>query len=664
VGEERSDTELVLAARDEDPAAFGQLFERWFDRSWNVARTILRDDDLAADVAQDTMVKAWQQLDQLRDVDAFGGWLLRSTRNRALNRLAREGRSRASGDDVVSGLRDRGGEDPVGAERQPEPDLVNEIRDRQELVWAAATALGERDVSLLDLHLRHGLSPAEIAEELGVEANAAHQQLFRLRGRLGDAIGSYLLWRNGRPLCDGLAEAVSGRTAFDRSVAKAVARHQANCEHCSGERESMVDPSKLFAAVPLLLVPPHLKAEAAAALQSVGVPTDSSAANADAGSGDPGSADAGSADAGSGSTGSGDAGSADAGSGSTGSPGDGASQASGGPSADGTGAGGSGGGGASGSPGQGIRIDLAGPGQPAPTPVAAAPGTTLAQEVIGSSPGPSALAPSLALPKGRVLALAGVGAVAIAALVAIGAFILQDGDTGDGVAAIASDTPEPLAAAQDGGDEDPAGPASFSPSSTTAASTTQSATGSTEEGRSTTATTESSTTPSSADTSSTATTATSLSTTETTDTSTTPTTGTTRTTPTTGTTRTTPTTGTTRTTPSTGTTSTTDPFVTSSSLVTVTVTVSVTPTPPPADPPLIIRFDSRISRTTLQCLRGQRTYDALWFAEFTDSVSLSLPGTTARGGPDGSTQFCGEAGQTISITARGPGGTATASTTL
>ncbi len=642
MGEERSDTELVLAARDEDPAAFGQLFERWFDRSWNVARTILRDDDLAADVAQDTMVKAWQQLDQLRDADAFGGWLLRSTRNRALNRLAREGRSRASGDDVVSGLRDRGGEDPVGAERQPEPDLVNEIRDRQELVWAAATALGERDVSLLDLHLRHGLSPAEIAEELGVEANAAHQQLFRLRGRLGDAIGSYLLWRNGRPLCDGLAEAVSGRTAFDRSVAKAVARHQANCEHCSGERESMVDPSKLFAAVPLLLVPPHLKAEAAAALQSVGVPTDGSAANADGGPGDAGSADAGPGDAGSGETGS---------------PGDGASQVSGNPGGDGAGAGGPGNGGASGSPGDAIRLDLAGPGQPAPAPVATAPGTTLAQEVIGSSPGPSALAPSLALPKGRAVALAGVGAVAIAAIVALGAMILRDGDTGDGVAAIASDTPEPLAAAQDGGgDEAPSGPASFSPSST-AASTTQSATGSTEGGRSTTATTASSTSPST-DSSTTPTTATSLSTTETTDTSTTPTTGTTRTTPTTGTTRTTPTTGTT--------TTTTDPIVTSTSRVTVTVTVSVTPppTPPPVDPPIVIRFDSRISRTTLQCLRGQRTYDALWFAEFTDSVSLSLPGRTARGGPEGSVQFCGESGQTISITASGPGGTDSASTTL
>lgn len=668
VGEERSDTELVLAARDDDPGAFGELFERWFDRSWNVARTILRDDDLAADVAQDTMVKAWQQLDQLRDPDAFGGWLLRSTRNRALNRLAREGRSRATGDDVVSGLRDRGGNDPVGAERQPEPDQVSEIRDRQDLVWAAATALGERDVSLLDLHLRHGLTPAEIADELGVEANAAHQQLFRLRGRLGDAIGSFLLWRNGRPLCDGLAEAVSGRTAFDRSVAKAVARHQASCEHCSEERDSMVDPSKLFAAVPLLLVPPHLKASAAAALQSVGVPTDGSATSFDAGSGDGGSSQSGtSADPGSGSSGPGDPGTgADPGSGTGGS----GSGGSGGSGTGGSGSGGSEGstgsgsasGGTAGSPADGIRLDLAGAPAPPPAPVAAAPGAPLANEIAGS--GPSILAPTLALTRGRAMALAGVGVTAIVALIALGALVLRDRGPGDGVAAIASDAPDPLAPAQqDGGEEAGSGPASFSPSSessSSSSSASSSTTGTTN--RSTTEPERSST--SAADRSTTETTA--------------PTTESTPTTGTTSTTETPPSTsGTTTSTTqrfSTTTTTTTDRDTTSSSRDTTTSTSSdpdttpstgtTPPTPPPVDPPIVVRFTSRVSRTSLQCLRNQRTYDAIWFTEFADTVTLSLPGSSPRVGASGTFQFCGTAGDRIGITARNSGGEDKASTTL
>ena len=224
--DERTDTELVLAVRGQEKDAFGILFDRWYDRCWNVARNIMRSDDLAAEVAQDAMLAGWQRLDQLHNPEAFGGWLLRITRNRALSRLEREGRSRATGDDIVSAMRDRNisqsHDEPLGAQAQPSVETALEIHDRQELLWAASAALGERDVSLLDLHLRHGLTAAEIAEELGVGANAAHQQLFRLRNKLGDAIGSYLLWRNGRTLCRGLAAAVSGDVAFDRSVAKAV----------------------------------------------------------------------------------------------------------------------------------------------------------------------------------------------------------------------------------------------------------------------------------------------------------------------------------------------------------------------------------------------------------------------------------------------------------
>jgi RNA polymerase sigma factor (sigma-70 family) len=281
---ERSDTDLVLAARSNDGEAFGELFDRWFNSSWNVARNIVRQDDLAADVAQDALLTAWQKLDTLDNPDAFGGWLLRITRNRALNRLQREQRSTAAGDDVVSGLRDQGLPDPTGAERPLGPDKISEVRDRQELVWAASAALGERDASLLDLHLRHGLGPAEIAEELGVEANNAHQQLYRLRTKLGDAIGSYLLWRNGRPLCDGLAAAVSGDVAFDSSVAKAVARHQKSCDYCSDRRAALIDPSKLFAAVPMVLVPPQLKLQAASGLQSAGISFGNSSGSATGGS--------------------------------------------------------------------------------------------------------------------------------------------------------------------------------------------------------------------------------------------------------------------------------------------------------------------------------------------------------------------------------------------
>ncbi|MFV0259555.1 MAG: RNA polymerase sigma factor, partial [Acidimicrobiales bacterium] len=279
---ETSDTALVAAVQAGETEAFGTLFDRWFDRSWNVARTVLWDDELAADVAQDALLVAWQRIGQLRDPGAFGGWVLRITRNQALNRLDRERRTTTQGDELVSSLRDQGRTDPVGAEATPGPVAAGEIRDRQDLLWSAAAALGAREASLLDLHLRHGLGPAEIAEALGVPANTAHQRLFRLRAKLGNVIGSYLLWRNGNPMCEALAATVDGGQPFDASVARAVARHQDQCRYCSEEREAMVDPAALFATVPLLVAPAQLKAGAAAGLTAAGVPVEA------AGAGNPG----------------------------------------------------------------------------------------------------------------------------------------------------------------------------------------------------------------------------------------------------------------------------------------------------------------------------------------------------------------------------------------
>jgi RNA polymerase sigma factor (sigma-70 family) len=267
VVQERDDADLVLAARAGDTDAFGILFDRWFDRVWDVAWHVVRDREVAAEVAQDVFLVAWQRMDDLREPAAFGGWLLRTSRNRALNRLERERRSTPAG----------GTGDPLMAAlpgRDPDPATAVEDRGRDELVWAAAAALGERDASVLDLHLRHGLTPGEIAEALDVAPNHAHQLLFRLKDRLGAAIRSWVLWRHGVPRCADLRAAlgVAGIAGFGPDAVRAIGRHAGDCEACSADRDEVLTPERLFALVPVAVAPPLLKAKAAAALEAGGVP--------------------------------------------------------------------------------------------------------------------------------------------------------------------------------------------------------------------------------------------------------------------------------------------------------------------------------------------------------------------------------------------------------
>jgi RNA polymerase sigma factor (sigma-70 family) len=264
--EARTDAELVVAARSHEAGAYGELFQRWYDRSFDVALNILRDRESAADVAQDAFLTGWEHLADLRVPAAFGGWILRTTRNRALNRFSRE---RARSHEPID---EEQGPSSTTPDLGTDPLVAVEREDRRRLVWTAVAVLGERDTSLLDLHLRHGMEPSEIAEELHITANNASQLLFRLRRKLRDAIGAVLLWRDGHPTCDALAELLADSRTFDITVASVIRQHRRGCPVCNRELSRQTDPERLFAAVPFVAAPLALKDHAIAALTQAGAP--------------------------------------------------------------------------------------------------------------------------------------------------------------------------------------------------------------------------------------------------------------------------------------------------------------------------------------------------------------------------------------------------------
>ena len=257
------DAQLVEAARGQEPQAFGELFERWYDRCYDVAWGICRDRETAADVAQETFCACWERLPDLRDAAAFGGWVLRATRNHALNRLERD---RIRRHDPIDAEEPMAIPDPAAG-----PDAQVEQDETRQLVWTAAAVLGERDTSLLDLHLRHGLGATEIADELAITPNNASQLLHRLRGQLRDTIGAVLLWRRGRPACGALARLVGAREQFDAEVSTVIRRHRRACPSCSTEVIRR-RPELLFASMPVALASVALKEQARSALAQAGVP--------------------------------------------------------------------------------------------------------------------------------------------------------------------------------------------------------------------------------------------------------------------------------------------------------------------------------------------------------------------------------------------------------
>jgi RNA polymerase sigma factor (sigma-70 family) len=282
-----SDAELVERARAGDQGAFGALYDTWFDRVYDLAFRVVRDGNAAADVAQDTFVAAWRQLDGLADPAAFGGWIRRIARNTALNRRKREQRARPVDTQALAVIEAAGpsaANAPVGFRVEDrlgsadDPARAAEDTEIAALVWESADALGERDATVLDLQLRHDLGPAEIAEVIDVNRNHANQLVHRLRTRLGDAVRARVLWRGGEPICLDLRAALgdTGITSFGPEAVRATTAHAEHCEECSQRRRLRLEPSALFSATPFLVAPVALKSRIADALADQGVPMDGS----------------------------------------------------------------------------------------------------------------------------------------------------------------------------------------------------------------------------------------------------------------------------------------------------------------------------------------------------------------------------------------------------
>src|SRR5215218_6001063 len=238
-----TDAELVERATGGDQDAMSELYERYFDRVYDFLTRLLHDRSEAADVAQDTFMKAMTGLDGLASGASFKSWVFTIARNTALNRLQKTNRVRpldagAPSDDDATGF------DVVDTNRFVDPEEAFEAQRLGTLVWDAARGLEPKQYSVLDLNVRQGFSGAEIAEVLGISTNNAYVMVNRMKRTLQEAIGALALLRQPFRRCRELDAVLAG---FDTNeltpeVRRAIDRHTAGCATCNERRRALASP--------------------------------------------------------------------------------------------------------------------------------------------------------------------------------------------------------------------------------------------------------------------------------------------------------------------------------------------------------------------------------------------------------------------------------------
>lgn len=162
-------------ARDHgDREAFAEVVEACHHLLRAVILRETADCDLADEIAQESLARAWTHREQYRSGTSPRAWLLAIARSQLVEHHRRQDRDRRHLADLVRSelLRQRPPEDDPARE-----DLLAALR-------GCLDGLGAEHRQLLDLIHGQGLSSDEAGEQLGLRADACRQRLSRLQRKL------------------------------------------------------------------------------------------------------------------------------------------------------------------------------------------------------------------------------------------------------------------------------------------------------------------------------------------------------------------------------------------------------------------------------------------------------------------------------------------------
>jgi RNA polymerase sigma factor (sigma-70 family) len=234
------DQELVDALRRADTDAPAKLYDSYGERLHDYAYALIEQREAAADAVHDALVTAQGCVERLREPVRLRAWLYALTRFQVRARMAHR-------NTPVDGL-------PLpDPERQEDPELADLVRET-----LGELSGNEREV--VELSLRHGLTPGEVGAVLGLTSRQAATRLGRARDHLEIAAAAVVLARTGRAHCPDLSAMVdSWEGPLTPLLRRRLSGHIGGCEVCTEGRHRQVSAVRLLDLVPVAFPPISLR---------------------------------------------------------------------------------------------------------------------------------------------------------------------------------------------------------------------------------------------------------------------------------------------------------------------------------------------------------------------------------------------------------------------
>lgn len=165
-----------MAARD--IRALEELFDLFHESVYKSAYFITRDRMLAEDVVQDTFLKAYDKIGQLKDASRVESWLIRIAMNKARDQLRRQRRQVSSSDNEAR--------IPNVVDEMPEALLL--AREEHLAINKAIEDLALEYQEVIFLKYHREFTTKKIAETLGIPEGTVKTRLRKARALIETAL--------------------------------------------------------------------------------------------------------------------------------------------------------------------------------------------------------------------------------------------------------------------------------------------------------------------------------------------------------------------------------------------------------------------------------------------------------------------------------------------
>ena len=175
--------ELVSSAKSGNKKSFDKLYELTHNDVWYNCLSLLKDEENAKDIMQETYITAFLKLDTLKDEEKFCGWLTAIATNKSKNKL--KGKVEYQIDDEVLIAKTETDELML-----PE-EYINKAEKRKVLLQIIEDTLSFNQYQVVLMFYFNELSIAEIAQALEISEGTVKSRLNSSRAKMKTAIEDY-----------------------------------------------------------------------------------------------------------------------------------------------------------------------------------------------------------------------------------------------------------------------------------------------------------------------------------------------------------------------------------------------------------------------------------------------------------------------------------------